>query len=224
LLELLVPEDGVTSRKIWLITMVVHALRLTGPFFSYTDAKHGESSESSFLTEETEKMSSPVLEAIYRRRSIREFTGAEVSNAKLHEIIRAGIWAPSGLNNQPWRFVTIQKPEVKEALAQQTHYSHIVKGAGALIAVYLSKDDMYDPVKDYQSAGACLQNILLAAEALELGAVWLGQILKNKAEVNRILGLADNFDLMAVVALGYPQHHNQKSRRKDLSELLLKQM
>ena len=98
------------------------------------------------------------------------------------------------------------------------------EGASALIAVYLNKDDIYDAVKDHQSAGACIQNILLAAEALELGAVWLGQILKNKAEVNNILGLADNFDLMAVVALGYPLHHNQKSRRKEISELLLKQM
>jgi nitroreductase len=64
--------------------------------------------------------------------------------------------------------------------------------------------------------------MLLAAEALELGAVWLGQILKNKDAVNSILGLSDNYDLMAVVALGYPLHHNQKSIRKKLSELLLK--
>jgi hypothetical protein len=59
---------------------------------------------------------------------------------------------------------------------------------------------------------------------MELGAVWLGQILKNKSEVNKILGLADNFDLMAVVALGHPLHRNQKARRKELSELLLKQI
>ncbi len=169
-------------------------------------------------------MTSPVLEAIYKRRSIREFTDAEISTEQLHEIVRAGIWAPSGLNNQPWRFVIIENPDIKESLAQQTHYGHIIRGANALIAVYLSKDEMYDAVKDHQSAGACIQNMLLAAEALELGAVWLGQILKNKAEVNRILGLADNFDLMAVVALGYPLHHNQNSRRKEISELLLKQM
>jgi len=169
-------------------------------------------------------MTSPVLEAIYKRRSIREFTDAEISNEQLHELVRAGIWAPSGLNNQPWRFVIIKNPETKELLAEQTHYGHIVRGANALIAVYLNKNDMYDAVKDHQSAGACIQNILLAAEALGLGAVWLGQILKNKAEVNSILGLADNFDLMAVIALGHPKHHNQKSRRKELSELLLKQI
>ena len=168
-------------------------------------------------------MSSPVLEAIYRRRSIREFTDKKISRDQLLEIIRAGIWAPSGLNNQPWRFVTVQEPEIKEQLAQQTHYGHIVRAANALIAVYLAKDVMYDAVKDVQSAGACIQNILLAAEALDLGAVWLGQILKNKLEVNEILGLSDNFDLMAVIALGHPLHHDQKSKRKEVAELLLKE-
>jgi nitroreductase len=169
-------------------------------------------------------MKSPVLEAIYRRRSIREFTDNAISREQLHEIIKAGIWAPSGLNNQPWRFVIVQNDDIKEQLAQQTHYGHIVRDANALIAVYLSKDDIYDTVKDIQSAGACIQNILLAAEALDLGAVWLGQILKNKLEVNKILGLTDNFDLMAVVALGHPVHRNQKSKRKEFSELLLKEI
>jgi len=168
-------------------------------------------------------MNSAVLEAIYKRRSIREFTDAAISVEILHEIIRAGIWAPSGLNNQPWRFVVVQNPGMKKQLAEQTHYSHIVKSANALIAVFLSKEDMYDSIKDYQAAGACIQNILLAAEAFGLGAVWLGQILKNKDEVNRILDLDENFDLMAVVALGYPQHHNQKSRRKEFETFLLKQ-
>jgi nitroreductase len=64
----------------------------------------------------------------------------------------------------------------------------------------------------------------LAAEALNLDGVWLGQILKNKAEVNSILGLDDSHDLMAVVALGHPAHRNQKSKRKDISELLLKEL
>ena len=169
-------------------------------------------------------MTASVLEAIYNRRSIREYTDADIPLAQLHEIVNAGIWAPSGLNNQPWRFVIIKDAEVKDKLASQTHYGHIVRNANALIAVYLSKEAMYDEVKDHQSAGACIQNILLAAEALELGAVWLGQILKNKSAVNRILGLTDNFDLMAVVALGHPLHRNQKSRRKELSELLLKQI
>ena len=169
-------------------------------------------------------MTSPVLETIYNRRSIREYTNEEISIEQLREIVKAGIWAPSGLNNQPWRFVIIQSPEIRESLAEQTHYGHIVRGAGALIAVYLNVEEMYDEVKDHQSAGACIQNILLAAEALNLGGVWLGQILKNKAAVNKILGLDENYDLMAVVALGHPLHRNQKSKRKDIAELLLKEL
>jgi len=169
-------------------------------------------------------MRSLVLEAIYKRRSIREFTDAKISVEQLHEIVKAGIWAPSGLNNQPWRFVIVQNPEIKEQLARQTQYGHIVRDANALIVVFLSRDDMYDMVKDCQAAGACIQNILLAAEALGLGAVWLGQILKNKDKVNRILELDENFDLMAVVALGHPLHRNQKSRRKEFATFLLKQI
>lgn len=169
-------------------------------------------------------MESPVLEAIYRRRSIREFTDKEVSLEQLREIVKAGLWAPSGLNNQPWRFVIIRDPEMREQIARQTHYRHIVIEANALIAVFLDEDAMYDAVKDHQSAGACIQNMLLATEALGLGGVWLGQILKNKENVNRILGLERHLDLMAVVAIGYPQHRNQKSRRKKLSEVIIKEV
>ena len=169
-------------------------------------------------------MTAPVLEAIYKRRSIREYTDEEIPAGKLREIVKAGIWAPSGLNNQPWRFIIIRNTETKEQVALQTHYGHIVRAANALIAVYLAKDDIYNAVKDHQSAGACIQNMLLAAEALDLGAVWLGQILKNSGAVNVILGLDDSYDLMAVIALGYPLHHNQTSRRKDISELLLKEI
>lgn len=169
-------------------------------------------------------MSHPVLEAIYTRRSIREYTDEEVEPADLEEIVRAGIWAPSGLNNQPWRFVLVRDGDIRQKLSGTTHYSHIVLAARALIAVYLDTDAMYDEVKDHQSAGACIENMLLAAEALGLGAVWLGQILKNKAKVNEILGVSDQYDLMAVLAIGHPLHHDQKSHRKEFDEFVLKNL
>jgi nitroreductase len=167
-------------------------------------------------------MAHPVLEAIYSRRSIREFTDEKISSEDLNEIIKAGIWAPSGLNNQPWRFVVIQDEERRKQLSGTTHYSHIVLSASALIAVYLDTGAMYDDVKDHQAAGACIQNMLLAIEALGLGAVWLGQILKKKHEVNTILEVKDDFDLMAVLAIGHPAHRKQKSTRKELNSFILK--
>jgi len=166
----------------------------------------------------------PVLHAIKKRRSIRDFTDAPVERQLLHHMVQAGIWAPSGLNNQPWRFVIIFDEACREKLADQTHYSHIIRAAKALIAVYLDKRDMYDEVKDHQAAGACIQNMLLAAEAFELGAVWLGQILKNKKEVNSILELENHHELMAVLAIGHPAHHHQKSQRKPLEHFILKEL
>jgi nitroreductase len=164
----------------------------------------------------------PVFDTILRRRSIREFTSDPVEYEMLQTIVTAGCWAPSGLNNQPWRFVLIQDKAVRARLSSLTSYSHIIQGASALIAVYLEIEAMYDEVKDHQGAGACIQNMLLCIEELELGGVWLGQILKNKKQVNDVLGLDDRFDLMALLAIGHPLHRNQQSQRKSLSDFILK--
>ena len=165
---------------------------------------------------------SPVIDAILKRRSIREYSAEPVAMSDLRTLVEAGIWAPSGLNNQPWRFAIIQDETIKAQLAKLTHYSHIVLAAPSLIAVYLAKSDMYDEVKDHQAAGACIQNMLLAAEALDLGAVWLGQILKNKKAVNEVLAIEEDHDLMALLAIGHPAHHRQKSTRKPLDHFILK--
>ena len=166
-------------------------------------------------------MQAAILDAIQNRRSIREFTGEPVGVEQLHEIVTAGTWAPSGLNNQPWRFKLVVEAPTRAALARQTTYGHVILAAPALIVVYLDGEAMYDPVKDHQAAGACIQNMLLAIEALGLGGVWLGQILKNKAQVNHILELSDRFELMAVVAVGHPRHREQRSTRKPLAYFLL---
>ena len=169
-------------------------------------------------------MNQAILDAIYRRRSVREFTATPVSVEKLREIARAGSWAPSGLNNQPWRFVIVTGRGVIDQLGGLTRYGHIVRAAPALIAVFLDSREMYNEVKDHQAAGACLQNMLLASEALELGAVWLGEILNRQEEVNRLLELDLRYRLMAVVALGHPAHRQQESHRKPLTELLIKEI
>jgi nitroreductase len=142
----------------------------------------------------------------------------------LTAIVEAGIWAPSGKNNQPWRFVLVTDDEIRNKIAEMTLYSHIVYSCRALIAVYIDPDAMYDPVKDYMSVGAAIQNMLLMIESLELGAVWLGQILKNKKQVSDIFGVEKRFDLMAMIAIGHPLHRNQKSHRKDLSDFIIKKL
>ena len=169
-------------------------------------------------------MTTPILNAIYKRRSIREYTEEPVKLEELREIVKAGAWAPSGLNNQPWRFVLITNTALRLQLAEQTRYSHIIRAAPALIAVFLDTGEMYNEVKDHQAAGACIQNMLLAAEELALGAVWLGVILNQQDQVKQIIDLNDKYDLMAVIAVGHPTHRQQSSTRKELKSLIIKEI
>ena len=113
---------------------------------------------------------------------------------------------------------------IRLQLAGQTRYSHIVKNAPALIAVFLDTREMYNEVKDHQAAGACIQNMLLAAEELDLGAVWLGEILNRKDQVKQIIGVSDEHDLMAIIAIGHPTHRDRNSKRKDIDNLIIKEI
>ncbi len=165
-----------------------------------------------------------VLEAIYTRRSVRDFTEEPVASDQLAEILKAGSWAPSGLNNQPWRFVIVRDSGKRGELAKLTHYHRILEQAPVAIAVFVDRSSMYNDTKDHQAIGACLQNMLLAAHAMGLGAVWLGEILKNSSAVRQSLGLADNLELMAVVAVGHSARTDQRSDRKEVEELLVKEI
>ncbi|MDD3313611.1 nitroreductase [Pseudodesulfovibrio sp.] len=167
----------------------------------------------------------PVLRAIRDRRSIRRYTDEPVADAELTAILEAGRWAPSGLNNQPWRFLAVKRGDPRhERLAGCTKYPHIVRDSAACIAVLLEKEAMYSEIKDRQGAGACIQNMLLAIHALGLGAVWLGQIINDQALSLDALSLDPaQYELEAVVALGHPDQRGS-SDRKPLSDLLLEKL
>lgn len=164
-----------------------------------------------------------VFEAIYNRRSVRDFTDQPVSGEQVMEILKAGSWAPSGLNNQPWRFVVVRDNGRRGDLAKLTHYRRILEQAPVAVAVFVDHSAMYNATKDHQAVGACLQNMLLAAHAMGLGAVWLGEILKNAVAVRESLDLSENLELMAVVAVGHPARTDQCSTRKGTAELLVKE-
>jgi len=151
-----------------------------------------------------------IRRAIKQRRSIRKFLTRPVSDDDLAEIITAGSWAPSGLNNQPWRFATVVERSTLDRLAGLTRYGHILKNCAAAIVVFLDREAMYNDLKDHQAAGACIQNMLLATEELGLGGVWLGEILNQAAEVNRVLEIPERYELMAVLALGHPADNDHR--------------
>jgi nitroreductase len=164
---------------------------------------------------------SPVLNAIHERRSIRHFLDIPVDRELIITALRAAAWAPSGLNNQPWRFAIVWDPKLKEVLGGLTRYSAILRSAAVLVPVFLDKETSYDYTKDCQAVGACLQNFLLALHSLDLGAVWIGEILKNKEQIVKILELPESLELMAVVAAGHPARRDQSSHRRAVEGMII---
>ncbi|MBP1910709.1 nitroreductase [Methanolobus bombayensis] len=160
-----------------------------------------------------------VIDTILSRRSIRKYTDEPVKDEDIKTILEAARWAPSGLNNQPWKFIVIKDKTTMEELAGCTHYSAIVQNAPLLIAVYLDTETMYNKTKDIQAIGAAIQNMLLACCGLGLGAVWLGEILNNEEKVNLILNCPDSMELMAVLAIGKPAEDGKVKPRKEIKDI-----
>lgn len=167
-----------------------------------------------------------MIDMICSRRSVRRYAADPVSDEAVLAMLECARFAPSGLNNQPWRFIVIDNIKNKETgqrLSSLTHYSDIIMSAPLLIAVFLDTAASYHREKDLTAIGACIQNILLAAHSMGLGAVWLGEILKNKDEVSRILKAPSALELVAVVAAGRPESDvPENAGKKTLNELVFK--
>ena len=158
---------------------------------------------------------------ILERRSVRYFNKRQVNEGDIQTVLKAAIWAPSGLNNQPWRFKVVRDDIEKDKLAGFTKYAYIIKGAPVSICVFLDKTAVYNREKDILAIGACIQNMLLQAHAIGLGSGWLGEILNKKEEVREFLNVQADYELMAVVSLGYPKEKPGKGSRKKMESFVL---
>ncbi|RKX78770.1 MAG: nitroreductase family protein [Spirochaetes bacterium] len=161
-----------------------------------------------------------VLEAIRTRRSIRKYTDRDVPDEFIEKILTAGIWAPSGKNNQPWRFAVVKDKKLKSEIAKQTIHTNILENAPVIIAVFLDHNVTYDVVKDANTMGACIQNMLLAAHALGLGAVWIAEIRNKMDEVRKLCGAPEEYELIAVVPIGFSREKEKKGRRTGLEKVV----
>jgi len=158
---------------------------------------------------------------IKNRRSIRKFKNLDVEEEKIMKILEAGRWSPSGLNNQPWRFCVLKGSD-KDKISKLTSYANIINESNVCIGVFLDKNASYDRTKDLLAIGACIQNMLLMAENLNLGTCWLGEILKNKEKVNEVLNIdKSRYELVAVIAVGY-KDENPTSDRLEIDKLILR--
>ena len=151
-----------------------------------------------------ESESKKYLEFVRSRKSVRNFIFSKIYKDTILEILEFGRWAPSGMNNQPWRVNIVIHEKVKTMLKEHTKYGNIIESAYVNLVVFLDKEKSYDRVKDLQGIGAFMQNLLLGVHAQpNLGAVWLGEILNQKEQVNELFKLdPERYELMGVIAIG----------------------
>jgi len=151
-----------------------------------------------------------VFETISSRTSIRKFDPSKaVSDETLEKILRAGTCAPSAMNKQPWEFVLVRDAAQLKAIGDALPYSRVGNGAQAAIVVCGNEDNgLPGRGKEYwiHDCSAASMNVLLAAKALGLGAVWTGVYPGEDrvATVRNILSIPDGYMPLNVIPIGYP--------------------
>lgn len=162
------------------------------------------------------------LDCIKTRRSIRNYLSKPISNLHINKIIESAVWAPSGKNGQPWKFKVITNKGVIEQISEMSIYGTWMINAPCFICVFLDKAQSYNYIKDVQSCGAVIQNIILCAHSLGIGSCWIGEILGKSNKIIDILMLDESkYELMAIVTLGYKAGQTFNPGRRNIDSFLL---
>ena len=149
------------------------------------------------------------INVIFRRKSVRSYTGNQVSKSDLEQIIRAGMAAPSGRDERPWAFIAVTEPDLINRLTEELPYAKMLAQAGSAIVVCGSPVPHSRPnSRDLweQDCAAATENILLATEAIGLGAVWtaLHPYPDRQQIVREILVIPPGVHPFCLIPVGYP--------------------
>lgn len=183
------------------------------------------------------------LDAIYRRRSIRKFKPDNISKELIEKVLDAATKAPSAINIQPWRFVVLEggkkaefieayRRRLKKSLLGRTQGESVwrtvdcMEKAPVLIIVFNAKSKANGTVRLFssildvmhiQSVGAAIENMILAAEDLGLGTLWIGNVFYAGRWVCRYAGKREQ--LIAAVSIGYADETPKARPRKSINEV-----
>jgi len=181
----------------------------------------------------------PVIKNIYDRKSVRKFIDKQIPKADIIKLIEAGIEAPSGHNTQSVRYTVIRNQELINHMSEiaktnmkasdinwiskygHSERYHVLHHAPTVIIVSV-KDDAYSPVED---CSAAIENILLAATALNIGSLWVELIKFYFKDPNAMttLNIKEGYKPQYAICLGYenPERIFQKPKRnKDVYEFI----
>lgn len=145
------------------------------------------------------------LDAIMGRRSIRKYTGEKISDEDIKILLKAAMNAPSAHNRMPWHFIVVDDRKVLDKIPEYHAYSNMLEKASHAIIV-LGDHKIQETDFWIHDCAAAIENILVAAHAKGLGAVWLGvhpseDLIKGTKE---LLEIPDHVTPLGIVSLGVP--------------------
>lgn len=162
-----------------------------------------------------------VMQNILSRKSVRSFTDAPVSREQIDTLMRAAMAAPTGKDMRPWKFVVVTDPAAMKALADELPRAKMLQEAPMAVAVCgdLSVTDQDGkPSTNWTfDCSAATENLLLAAEAMGLGAVWTGVYPYDErvTAVKKALLLPDHIVPLALIPVGHPKGDPQPKDKYD---------
>ncbi len=148
----------------------------------------------------------PIIDAILKRRSIRKYSGKTVNKSDIDILLKAAMYAPSARNEQPWHFIVIDDRGLLRRISEVHPYASMLPGAAT--AILVCGDENLELSKGYWpvDCAAATQNVLLAAHALGLGAVWLGVYPRHERQsaLRKIFDLPAHVHPFSIISIGYP--------------------
>jgi nitroreductase len=160
------------------------------------------------------------MEAIMTRRSIRRYTGEEVSPELERKLLGAAMAAPSAHNRQPWHFIVVRDHDTLDKIPEYHRYSKMLKEAS--LAVVVCGDNEVQTTEFWaQDCSAATENLLVAANALGLGAVWLGVYPGEElvSKTRELFGIPGHVTPLCVVSVGHPAEEKLPANRYDESKV-----
>ena len=150
-------------------------------------------------------LSQSALDVIFSRKSVRTYTDKAVSEEQVETLLKAAMAAPTGMNVQPWRFVVVRNQAVKNRIAGRN--GMISKASVAIVVCGETQLKNGQPNKNWTAdCAAASENLLIAAEALGLGAVWTAcyPYEERMSTVIEALELPEDVKPLCVIPVGYP--------------------
>lgn len=161
------------------------------------------------------------MDAIFTRRSIRKYETRDLDEDTIRKLLKAGMSAPSAVNERPWHFVVIRQTEVKDLIPDIHPHALMVREAPLVIAVCADLDLEISQGYWVQDCAAATENILLEAHSLGLGAVWLGVHPREDRVrgLGKLLELPATVRVFSLIPVGYPAEDKEVHDRYEESRV-----